>query len=237
MINLDTTHILLSRILLLVVYMTSVSISGYIQAWVAKKCDDTTPEDTGFLTLNPLVHSDIIGLLALILTGLGWPRLMLFNPHYVSKRHKLLKLGIMHATGALVCIALAVIALCIALTCFGGTGPIDTLLNHVFRDEWPFTSASYLYADKSSSYIIGALLSVYFVFFNVFIAMFYTVFNGFRYLIAVGFERGYKYVEHSEILTILGPLLFLFIFGSTLRYYILISILWMTNHIVSFLPL
>ncbi len=46
---------------------------------------DTTPEQQGRLTLNPLVHIDPMGALALLFTGFGWGRAARVNPHQMHR--------------------------------------------------------------------------------------------------------------------------------------------------------
>ncbi|MFP4396230.1 MAG: site-2 protease family protein [Anaerolineales bacterium] len=46
---------------------------------------DTTPEQQGRLTLNPLVHIDPMGALALFFTGFGWGRAARVNPHQMHR--------------------------------------------------------------------------------------------------------------------------------------------------------
>ena len=49
------------------------------QAWLADRYGDPTPRRYGFLTLDPKVHLDPIGLLFLLLLGFGWPRFVPFR--------------------------------------------------------------------------------------------------------------------------------------------------------------
>lgn len=73
-------------------YVPTVTISGWFEAWVAKKCGDDVPQQFGFLTLDPLVHFNILGfgcLLAGTLLGdylpffkgiPGWGKYVPINP-------------------------------------------------------------------------------------------------------------------------------------------------------------
>ena len=44
----------------------------FAHAFVAVKCGDNTPKINGRLTLNPLAHFDIMGLLSMLLIHFGW---------------------------------------------------------------------------------------------------------------------------------------------------------------------
>lgn len=53
------------------VYVPTVTISGFFTAWVAKKCGDDLPERMGFLTMDPFAH-----------ISLGWFGFMLLGEIY-----------------------------------------------------------------------------------------------------------------------------------------------------------
>ncbi|MEX0849431.1 MAG: hypothetical protein WD055_04320 [Candidatus Dependentiae bacterium] len=59
---------------LLLAYGFSVTIAGAAKAWIAKKAGDYTADHAGFLTLDPLVHVDFVGMIVLLMTGFGWGR-------------------------------------------------------------------------------------------------------------------------------------------------------------------
>ncbi len=79
-------------IIALLSYIPTITISGWFEAWVAKKCGDDVPEQFGFLTLDPLVHFNIIGFGCLLVGKLlgdmvpffkgipGWGRYIPLNP-------------------------------------------------------------------------------------------------------------------------------------------------------------
>lgn len=49
-------------------------VHNLAQAYLADRFGDPTPRRLGFLTLEPSVHFDPLGLLFLLLLGFGWPR-------------------------------------------------------------------------------------------------------------------------------------------------------------------
>lgn len=79
-------------IISLMSYIPTVTITGWFEAWVAKKCGDDVPEQFGFLTLDPMAHFNIIGFGFLLVGQLfgnylsffkdipGWGRYMPLNP-------------------------------------------------------------------------------------------------------------------------------------------------------------
>ncbi|MFA4931802.1 MAG: site-2 protease family protein [Caldisericia bacterium] len=56
------------------VLLIVITIHEYSHAWTAWKLGDTTPVETGRLSLNPLRHLDPLGTIALLLFGVGWAR-------------------------------------------------------------------------------------------------------------------------------------------------------------------
>jgi Zn-dependent protease len=50
----------------------SLSFHEYAHGFVAFRQGDTTAADAGRLTLNPLAHLDVFGLICLVLIGFGW---------------------------------------------------------------------------------------------------------------------------------------------------------------------
>jgi hypothetical protein len=68
----DIMQALRSQLGFILAYFISVTISGAIKAWLAKRAGDYTADHAGYLTLDPLVHVDPFGLISLLLVGFGW---------------------------------------------------------------------------------------------------------------------------------------------------------------------
>jgi hypothetical protein len=226
MINLPTAEYIVSLVLLIFVYLTSTTINGYIQASVALKLGDSTPEESGFLTLNPLAHMDVFGFLLLLVTHLGWGKFIPFNYEHVHGKHRMSRIFIMYSMETIVSVILALLALVVAVIWYGPR--IVSLLGSLFLYEnVPLQQSTLVYSDRSSFAIVMALLLLAYVFFNVFIAALSLILNGFRFALAIGFERGYKYIEYADYLTVLAPLLVIFLFANVLRYFLLHLIMWL----------
>lgn len=65
---------LASAICMMFVFFLSLSVHEFAHALTATLLGDNTPKREGRLTLNPLVHVDIIGLLCLVFFRFGWAR-------------------------------------------------------------------------------------------------------------------------------------------------------------------
>ena len=66
--------------LILPAVLVGFTIHEFSHAFVAVKLGDSTPKDQGRLTLNPLAHIELIGLLMILLVGFGWARPVQVNP-------------------------------------------------------------------------------------------------------------------------------------------------------------
>jgi len=60
----------------------AMSVHEFAHAYAADKLGDPTPGMMGRLTLNPIVHVDIIGLVMLFIAQIGWARPVMINPRY-----------------------------------------------------------------------------------------------------------------------------------------------------------
>jgi Zn-dependent protease len=84
MLNLDPVT-LLSRVIILVIAFT---IHEFSHAFVANAFGDDTAKLHGRLTLNPLVHLDVMGSLMLLVAGFGWAKPVPINPYILKQRSK-----------------------------------------------------------------------------------------------------------------------------------------------------
>lgn len=64
----------------LIVILLSLSLHEFSHALAAHKNGDSTPKSTGRLTINPLNHVDLIGMICCLFLGFGWARPVQINP-------------------------------------------------------------------------------------------------------------------------------------------------------------
>lgn len=65
--------------------MVAFTVHEFAHAKTADLFGDTTPRMNGRLTLNPLVHLDVLGSLLLIVAGFGWAKPVPINPFVLSR--------------------------------------------------------------------------------------------------------------------------------------------------------
>ncbi|OGK19334.1 hypothetical protein A3G67_00315 [Candidatus Roizmanbacteria bacterium RIFCSPLOWO2_12_FULL_40_12] len=61
--------------------LIAVAIHEFSHAYVADQLGDPTPRVQGRVTLNPLVHIDLTGILFLLFFGFGWGKPVMFDPY------------------------------------------------------------------------------------------------------------------------------------------------------------
>lgn len=80
----DPTQIILSIPGILIGF----TFHEYAHAAMADRLGDKTPRFQGRLTLNPLMHIDIIGFLLFVVTGFGWAKPVQTNPSSYKQYYK-----------------------------------------------------------------------------------------------------------------------------------------------------
>lgn len=69
----------------LIIMLVSLPLHEYAHGITAKLLGDDTAENSGRLTLNPIVHLDIMGTIAMLLFGVGWAKPIPINPAKCTK--------------------------------------------------------------------------------------------------------------------------------------------------------
>lgn len=62
-----------------------ITLHEFAHAFVAYKCGDPTAKFSGRLTLNPIRHFDLLGMVIFALTGFGWAKPVPVNPNNFKK--------------------------------------------------------------------------------------------------------------------------------------------------------
>lgn len=107
MIRLETAQLIQELIAYLIAYFPTVTLAGYTEAWLAKKFGDRTPEHAGFLTLNPLVHMDPIGIALVALPPhFGFGKRMPMDLDNIKKKNKTAKLLLLFMSRAITHLAI-----------------------------------------------------------------------------------------------------------------------------------
>ncbi len=81
--------------LTLAAVLVAATCHEFAHAFVADRLGDPTARDLGRLSLNPLVHLDLLGTLFFVLFGFGWARPVPVNPrNFQSPRQGMLQVAV-----------------------------------------------------------------------------------------------------------------------------------------------
>jgi len=83
--NFFSTQNLLNLLFLIPIFLISLSVHEYCHGYVAYRLGDDTAKYMGRLTLNPIRHIDVFGLLMVIFVGFGWAKPVPVNPNRFKK--------------------------------------------------------------------------------------------------------------------------------------------------------
>ena len=84
MFNIDIRE----SLLMLPAILLGFSLHEFSHAYTAKRFGDCTAAEQGRVSLNPLVHIDLIGLLLFIFGGFGWAKPTPVNPSNFKNRKR-----------------------------------------------------------------------------------------------------------------------------------------------------
>lgn len=76
----------LQFVMLVVAMLFSLAFHEFSHAWAATALGDETAKRNGRLTINPLSHIDMFGLLLFFLIGFGWGKPVPFDPNNLKSR-------------------------------------------------------------------------------------------------------------------------------------------------------
>jgi hypothetical protein len=216
MFNLRNVEDIIFLITLIVAYLIAETLSGWFRAYVAKKMGDDTPAAMGFLSFNPLVHIDPIGMLFLIISGFGWGRASPLNPYNIQEPHRGLKLSCAYFSDTIAHLVIAIISLGLLLWGFGVT-MIDLAKPLILHSHRSLSLLTKFYPYSSSLILSIAMVLVALVYLCVILAVLNFIINGFRLVMVLFFHEsiGLWYID------LIVPILLILFFVNPLREYVI----------------
>lgn len=191
MITISSAENLLSLLSLLVAYLCSISLCGFCASWIALKAGDDTAERAGFLTLNPMMHFDVLGVLLLMFVGVGWGRRIPLDPESIQAKNKAFRVVVSYLATPVSHILLAFIALLVFVFAFGTPSHISLIELVMYGTEgFSYLMRSYPHLPSwfvSSAYVLGAM-----TYLNVLLASLYTILYGYYLIKMIVVDKEYR---------------------------------------------
>lgn len=119
MFSLQNVSVVIQALTSFVAYILTISPVGYFKAWMASRCGDDTAQQEGFMSFDPLVHFDFVGILALFLLGVGWGRNIPININLISEPYRRLKMALILFSTGIMHALLTCLAACLLYISFG----------------------------------------------------------------------------------------------------------------------
>lgn len=114
----DMLTVILSFFSVFVIIFLVFPFREFARAWVAKQLGDTTAEDCGMLTMNPLAHIDPMGALCMCLCCIGWSKPTPISINRCRKVSQSTAAVLVSLTGPLALILLAFLLMVIGKTVY-----------------------------------------------------------------------------------------------------------------------
>lgn len=209
--TIQTAQSLIEKVVLVLTYFVSVPILGYFRAWVAKKMGDDTPQELGFLSINPVEHVSFLwlGVLLVLRTNFAFGRYIPINPSNIYGKWRWFKLSCAYLSDAFMGMVISTISLFIFVAALrvhpaalaqkmfndGTTGLLSSIANY-----FPFRSAS-------NFEVILALLLLSIVVFNILLAAFNVIINVFYIIFFAFFSPNVNSIDHVNWIMFIAPLI------------------------------
>ena len=216
MITLHTAEMLISIITFLVAYFVVITISNVFRAWVAYQVGDDTGVRLGYLSFNPMVHVDPIGLFFLFIFYFGWGRMVPINPLLITEPHRTLKLALAYLSDSFMNLILSIVGIIILLAIFDAN-IISVMRYMVLTYDVSHLPIANMYPHVSSFAVSVGFIVFAFVYLNVVLGVLHFIINFSNYLLFVLADRSTKIGQYAPYITIGLPIFLILFFSPMLR--------------------
>jgi len=228
MMTLHTAEMLIGIITFFISYLVVITISNVFRTWVAAEMGDDTGVRLGYLTFNPLVHVDPIGLLFLFTFYFGWGRMVPVNPLFISEPYRILKLAMVYLSDSFMHFLLSLVGI-IALLAIFDVNIITVMRYMVLTYNVSHLPIANMYPEISSLSVSLGFIVFTFVYLNVVLGVLNFIINFSNYVLFVLADRYDRIAQYAHYITIGLPIFLILFFSPLFR---LLSV-----HLISYIGL
>jgi hypothetical protein len=193
-----------------------ITLSNVFRTWVAFEMGDDTGVRLGYMTFNPMVHIDPIGLLFLFTFYFGWGRMVPINPLLISEPYRMLKLAIVYLSDSFMHFILSLVGI-IALLAIFDANIIVVMRYMVLTYNVSYLPIANMYPDVSSLAISIGFIVFSFVYLNVVLGVLNFIINFSNYFLFVLADRSDKIAQYAHYITIGLPIFLILFFAPFFR--------------------
>jgi Zn-dependent protease len=214
--NIQSATFLVWFITIFFAYLFTITLVGWFRAWVSKTLGDSTAELQGYLSLNPLVHIDPVGLITLLFFSVGWGQQIPINPYNLHAPRRTLKLIGAFFSG--VCMHFALAIMCIVLLLVLYDSSIIPLAHYIIK----YRVMNHLIVAGAYPQVPSLLISVAFmlialVYLNLILGVLSLIMNGSTLGLLWYTERSPSAVSNNPYIVVGLPILLLLFFYDPLQ--------------------
>lgn len=217
MLNMQTTELLITMLTFFLAYLVSVTITGSFRAWVAEKMGDETGAALGFLSLNPLIHIDMMGLVFLFIFFFGWGRYVPINHFNIGEPYRRLKIAASYFSDTVMHFFSALIGIIVLIVSVGPQMLIVTQQMIRHRQAMSHFFLVQSFPSLPSLTLTLSFIVISFVYLNVILGVLTLIMNACSVGMIVIMDRSSGYQEVNHYLVVLIPMLLIFFFSEPLR--------------------
>jgi len=209
-------------------YIITISLSGYLCARLALAFGDDTPSEHGFLTIDPFVHIDWIGLLCVLCFGFGWGSSVPIDYRNISGPWRSLKQTIVFFARAISHVFMAICAMTILLL-FDKS--VMNVTHYKMFQKLFFSNVTNIgmhgHGHGDSVVFVFALILYVFILLNVSLSAMYLIIDGWTLFVFRSFEKSpYGIIAGNDFARFLIPIILILLFSDSF-----FDIVW---HVVQF---
>lgn len=223
MINIKSAEFFIGIITFFLAYLIAVTLANFFRAWVSKLMGDDTPEQLGFLTLNPLVHIDPVGLGVLFLfyswgNYFGWGRHVPINPFNIYGPWRGLKLFFIYISDSLAHFFMALCGI-VALELMFDVRILGLVRYMILSRTMSHLLIAHSYPAHGSLTVACGFIIMALVYLNVVLGVLYFIINCRDLFVVSSSDSPIVYEERrAQLSNIIIPMLMVMFFSEPLRH-------------------